>query len=701
MSAVEEGPGDRSQLGGVTERAIIDALPRAVIVTAPDGRILLWNRAAERVYGWSEPEVLGRNVNTVLVPGQERAQGEAILATLAQGCSWSGDFSVHRRNGEMLRVLVHDRPVLDEHGELIAIVGASEDVTEQRDLERRAANLAEHLALALDAGGLGTWRWNMRTGETIWDERLESLFGLAPGSFDGTFDAYRSLLHPDDRESVLAKVEEAVREKASYAVEHRVVWPDGSVHWMQGKGTVTVDASGDPTGTIGCVADVTEAVEHRLAREEAVAAALESAAKERVSAERLEFLGTINDALSNSSTRAEVMENVTRAAVPTLGEWCLIHVLSDSGAREPDVEIAHVDPEMVEYAKSLRLRFPYDPDARTGVPAILRTGQSEFHPNIDDDVIAHAGTSEEAAQVVRALGLRSAISVPLLKRGRAIGVLQFVNTEHARTYTDDDLSLARAVAGRIASTLDNRRLADAQRTIATTLQAALLPHELPHIPGLEVAVRYWAAGEGVEVGGDFYDVFEVDDRWAVVIGDVCGTGPGAAALTGLARHTIRAAEWNGADRKTVLRQLNTAVRRSGHDTFCTALSCGVARSSDGFRFEVASGGHPLPVLVRADGSHETLGVPGTLLGLLDETRSTTVSTGLHGGDTVVLYTDGITDVRPPFGLSAVQMEDILVRAALGAPTAEDVVRNVGRELHALLPLAERNDDVALLVLRVV
>ncbi len=684
----------------VNDRQVIDALARAVIVTTPDGLILSWNRAAEQIYGWSEDEVRGRSVSDVLVLVQHLGESEAVMSMLQAGRPWSGDFSVRRRDGEVLQVLVHDRPILDDHGELVAIVGESEDVTEQRSLEQRAADLADHLALALEAGGLGTWRWNMATGETVWDERLEGLFGLTPGTFDGTFETYAALLHPDDREGVLAEVRRAVDAKASYAVEHRVVWPDGTVHWMLGGGLVTVDSAGEPTGTIGCVADVTTAVEGRLAREEAVVIAREFAEKERISAERLELLGTINEALAGASTAAEVMENVTRAVVPTLAEWCLMHVLDDSGDPEPDVEVAHSDPEMVEYAKALRERFPYDPQARSGVPAILRTGQTEFHPNIDDDVISLVGASPEAARVVKELGLRSAISVPMIKRGRTIGVLQFVNTERARTYTSDDLELARAIAARVASTLANRRLAEAQRSIATTLQAALLPEVLPDIDGLGVAVRYWAAGEGIDVGGDFYDVFEVEDRWAVVIGDVCGTGPAAAALAGLARHTIRSTVWNGADHETVLRLLNTAIRRSDSDRFCTALFCDIARSGDGFVFTVAAGGHPLPIVARADASHETVGAPGTLLGLFDATHSTTVSIQLHRGDTVMLYTDGITDVRPPYGLAPEEIEAMLARAAASATSADDVVSAVGRELEALLAFSERNDDIALLVLRV-
>ena len=448
---------------------------------------------------------------------------------------------------------------------------------------------------------------------------------------------------------------------------------------------------------MGCVADVTEQTNTALERERALLIERAAAANERVSAQRLAFLGEINDALAASPTRADVMRNVTQAAVPMLGDWCSIYVLPDDGGDIPDVEIAHADPERLAYIAELQQRFPYDPHATTGIPQILRTGESEFYPTIDEQVLADADTTDEARDVVRSLALRSAIAVPLSKGGRIMGVLQFVNSETSRSYTHDDLILAKAVASRIASTLENRRLAEHQRMIATTLQASLLPSTLPTIPGADLAVRYWAAGEGITVGGDFYDVFEVDAHWALVIGDVCGTGPAAASLTSLARHTIRAAAWNGADPDDVLRQLNHAVTHSGEDTFCTALYCTLTPSKQGFLLSVTAGGHPLPVVHRANGHSETIGQPGTLLGVLAASRSTTVTTELLAGDAIVLYTDGITDVPPPHNLSPRDIKQMIQNAAASATTADAIATNIGYQIHAEHSFTERNDDIALLV----
>lgn len=690
----------RGGLNSSTERAVIDAFHRAVVVTGPEGQILLWNRAAEELYGWPEETVLGRSILDVLVMKADLQLATGIFSIVTAGNSWRGDFPIERRDGTEIRVHSVNQPILDEQGNLVAVVGVSEDVTVQRRLEQRAEDLAAHLALALEAGGLGTWRWNIQTGETNWDTRVEQLFGLGPGEFDGTYETYVSLLHPDDAPEVVATVQEAVANKSAYVVDHRVVWPDGSVHWLQGKGRAIVDDGGEVLGTIGCVADVTEQMQALQKREEFTAAALQAAENERVSRERLEFLGLINDALSTATSRAEVMHNVTRAAVPRLGDWCAIFVLPEPDALIPDVDIAHADPEMVAYARDLQKRFPYDPSAQTGIPAVIRSGRSEFYPEIDDEIIERADPTEEARVLVHDLALRSAIAVPLEKQGRILGAIQFVNVESSRRYTVDDLALARAAAARIASSLEYIRLNEHQRKIATTLQASLLPAKLPDIAGIDVAVRYWATGEGTVVGGDFYDVFEIDDRWAVVIGDVCGTGPAAAALTGLARHTIRASAWHGADHERVLRNVNNAVLRSGQVTFCTALYGTLAHAPGGFTFEMASGGHPLPILRRADGGTETLGKPGTLLGAFPDSRSVTVKSLLAEGDTMLLYTDGVTDVAPPYDLGTDALCALFDASCASAASAAEVADRLGRELSSILPLAERNDDIALLVVRI-
>lgn len=679
---------------------LLSALPRAIVVTDREGRITHWNGQAERLYGWPATEVVGRNVSDVLVPVSHREQAEAVMGTVRDGTSWSGDFTVLHRDGTPLRVWISNKPVVDELGQVVAIVGASEDVTDRRLMEQANTDLMEHLRLAIAAGQFGTFRWDMATGATAWDEKLEALFGLPPGGFDGTFDAWVALIHPEDREDALRVIDAALRDRSHYTVRHRVVWPDGTTHWIEGSGQTTFDDTGATTGTIGCTRDITEQVLAEAERQRLTLAAVEAAEQERVHRERLEFLAGINEAVATATDRHEVMVNVARAAVPRLGDWCSVYVLPRSGDRVPDIETAHVDPDMVAYARRLQDEFPFDPDAPTGIASVLRTGLAEFHPVIDDDVLDAADASEDARGVVRELRLSSAIAVPLVKKGRVLGAIQLVMTDSRRRYTEEDFTLAQAVAARIASSLDNLRLSEEQRSIAVALQASLLPASLPEIDGIDTAVRYWATGEAVEVGGDFYDLFTIDDhRRAVVIGDVCGKGPAAAGVTGLARHTIATSAWHGDDHSVVLQNLNRALRGRELGTFCTALYGTLDDSAGVMAFTFASAGHPLPILVRA-GRAETVGVPGRLAGLFDDSERTATTIALQPGDAVVLYTDGATDVAPPHGLALAEFEALVEACTAGASSADEVAERLRRDLERILPIDQRHDDIALLILYV-
>ena len=572
-------------------------------------------------------------------------------------------------------------------------MSADNRFTSPRSFGEEGRDLAEHLRLALDAAGLGTFRWNRETGEVVWDERMEELFGFEPGRFDGTFEQYAAALHPDDRAATLAAVDEAMRTGEAYRVEHRVVLSDGTERWIAGAGRPTFDADGNVTGAIGCSRDNTPVAERRLEQEMA-------AAQERLHRERLELLAGVNEAIGLASTSQEIMAGVVRAVVPRLADWCSIHVLADSTAKVPDVETYHVDPDMVALAQDLAERYPYDPEAPAGVPAIIRSGEPQFYPVIDEQVLDAADADEDARRIVDQLALRSAVGVPLIKRGRVIGALQLVMTNSRRNYTEDDLALAEAVASRVASAIENRRLAEQQHVIATTLQQSLLPDRLPAIPGIDAAVRYWAVGEGTEVGGDFYDLFPTsEESWGAVVGDVCGTGPTAAAVTSMARHSIRQSAWRGDDPGDIFGWLNRAMHEAGTDGFLTALYLDVRRSERGFDVDVASAGHPLPVLVRADGQASFVGEPGTLVGVFEKVRINPVPVALEPGDTLVLYTDGVSDLAPPHDLGEAEVLDLVAASTRGAAGAHDVADNIHRALAEVLPLERREDDIALLVLR--
>lgn len=567
---------------------------------------------------------------------------------------------------------------------------------EPDDADDRLAGLvaAEHLRLALDAGALGTWRWDHTGGVGYLDERLEHIYGIEPGSYDGTAEAWLDIIHPDDRERVMEELERSIAAGRRFTLRYRVVWPDGTERWVEAWAEVVRE--GESVGTIGCARDITEQVVDEEARAAEMAHLERVAEAERLNRERLEFMLHINDALSSTSTVHQVMRAVTRAAVPRLGDWCLIHVLHHEGSTKAYVDAAHRDPRMLRIAEQTADRIAYDLTDSFGAAAVIRTGRREFFPRLDLSRIR--GVSSAARELLASMGLRSSIVVPVQRRGRMYGAITFLMTFGSRSYTEEDLILAEAVAGRVAQALENIDLVARQVEIAEVLQASLLPASLPEIPGVQVAVRYTSGGEASEVGGDFYDVFDLHaGAWGVAIGDVCGQGPRAAAMTGLARHTIRASAWRGDPPETVLARLNEAVYRADNESFCTALY-GVLDPTTR-TFHGALGGHPLPIVVDPDGRATSVGSPGMLVGVFPVGRTSTVRVALPPGWTMLLYTDGVTDVPPPYELTPARWAEVVGAASRDAVDAEDLANRLTVTLDELRPARARRDDIALLVLR--
>ncbi len=410
------------------------------------------------------------------------------------------------------------------------------------------------------------------------------------------------------------------------------------------------------------------------------------------------FLAEATKELVSSLDYQATLSRIAQMALPELADWCAVDILEPGGSLKL-LAIAHVDPSKVEWAREVRRKFPIDVSEPSGLPRVIQIGASELHPSIDPELL-ESRLDQGQIQVIRELQLSSLMLLPLRARGRTLGTISFVYAESGRSHGQSDLVLAEDLATRAALALDNARLYRERDDIARTLQEGLLPRPFPEVPGVELAARYQAAGEGIDVGGDFYDAFDTKDgAWALMVGDVCGKGPKAAALMGAARHTIRAAALREHRPSAVLTMLNAALQQQSQDQwFCTVCYVRLRPQPGGARLTVCAGGHPLPAILRADGTVEFAGTPGTLLGVFTDIEVTDATVDLRPGDALVLFTDGLTDAeRTGREFGQKWLADVLARNV--GRSAEEIAAGLEREV-----LLDRTqglpDDLAILVAKV-
>lgn len=306
--------------------------------------------------------------------------------------------------------------------------------------------------------------------------------------------------------------------------------------------------------------------------------------------------------------------------------------------------------------------------------------------------------------VAGSLGLRFYVGAPLTTHdGFNLGTLCVLDTEPREVQEAETKilqNLASIVVDQLELRLSARRSAavaaerlEQTEMLASALQRSLLPPAIPDVPHVRVAAAYHPA-DRFQVGGDFYDIFPIDSStWALTIGDVCGKGPDAAGRTSNARYSMRAAAIQQASPAAVLGLVNQALQLdaslAAEGSFVTALFARLTPRPDGTTVEFASGGHPLPTVVRSDGTVEQVGTPGTLLGVLTEGRATDATVDLAIGDTMVLVTDGVLDSGQP-RLEQDGLESLLGSCA-GAEPGE-----VAQRIHAAVGQAQ-SDDVAIIV----
>jgi PAS domain S-box-containing protein len=687
----------------------------AVLTKSPDGLITSWNAAAEELYGYPARDAIGRPISILVPPDRHGEELEIIRRVVAGERLDAYATERIRRDGRRIEVSLSASPVRDQAGAIVEVSVIARDITRLRRMERhrqrlqtvsaalsQARSAAEVLDVVLRDGYAAVDADAVVVVQPDGGDRLEVVGVRGYGA-----DAARRL-HDLRRDDPLP-VTDALR-------TGRPVWLTGAREVLDrypqvepfGVDTSTSLAAlplvveGRTVAALGLRfsrSDPIDEDERRLmvALAQQCAQALERARLYEAEVEarrRAEYLARAGAVLGASLGVHATLEQIARLAVPGIADWAFVELLGEDGVIRREV-IAHRDPEKERWARELAERYPLDPDAPYGSAKVIRTGEPELVSEITDELLHAAGIDDERARLLRSIGFTSHMVVPLRARGRVLGDIALASAESGRRYGPDDLAMAQQLADRCALALDNARLFAERAYIAKTLQEGLLPTDLPDIPHVELAVRYRAATRETDVGGDFYDVFASHGGWVFVAGDVVGRGAKAAAITGLARHTLRAAAHYERSPTAMLRVLNRAMRDefSDPEQFCTVAVAHLR----GHDLHIATGGHPLPLVLRAGGEVHSAGRPGTIIGVLEEPVLHEESVELDAGDTVLLYTDGITDAHGPDGRLGPERLAAMLALCLGSSPAQAVQR-IDRAVTAYRS-GEAADDSALLALR--
>ncbi|MCU1595908.1 MAG: putative magnesium/manganese-dependent protein phosphatase [Frankiales bacterium] len=473
---------------------------------------------------------------------------------------------------------------------------------------------------------------------------------------------------------------------AHLSAEHlrRLLATAGRSHVVQGDLVLSLGLGGTPTGALVLGGagdlDVDRAALARLAADEIGVLVQEEQSQDLHRRDRgsLTLLAEASEMFAGALDVGLAAMLLCQLVVPRFGSWAA--VFAGSELRTRLLASTHED-EQQGSALQVLLSASAVRDLATALPSTGAGAQ------LVDPSALPGGLGPFGADV---------LAVPLVARRRNLGLLLLGRGERGGP-GGDDISLLNDLSRRAALAIEGARLFEERSEVARALQASLLPPALPEVEGLQFGARYAAAGEGNEVGGDFYDVFPgPDGTWAVAIGDVCGKGPEAATITGLARHVLRLMIEEGRTAEQALSRLNRAILDLGdRGRFLTAALVLLHPHDSGVRAVIAVSGHPPPALVTQDGTVRFVGPGGTLLGVTPDVEIGVEEVELAVGDHLVLYTDGVTERRDGsrwFGDATLKQE---LRDTSGWP-ADLVAGRLEQRVRGFAVTAA-SDDLAVLV----
>lgn len=526
------------------------------------------------------------------------------------------------------------------------------------------------------------------------NRQAAALLGTSPGYVSGK--PFIVLCDLPTRAALRSQLAAVVRTGRRRRTQVRFLSRDKPVKAMVTLARVWIRGEPDPMVVVAATPTVSrpaapERPQDRQAEDEAVATVVH----------RMDVLATASEMLLDEPVFNEpvALRRCARLLTAELADWVFIDVVPEpsvSGDQAGGLHRRVVMGPDGERAEKLTQRLQeLDPAPGTLPHSVYAGRQGTLHPHIVE--LDMLGSLPDGGPVCGAIGATSVLCVPIEDGRTCMGTITITSSGEHGPFDLMDLGVVQRLGRYLALVMRAARLYRRRAEVADSLQASLLPRALPSIPGIEVDARYLAAAHGVEVGGDFYDAFETATGWGFVLGDVCGKGEEAAAVTATARHGIRLLSRWKTEPAEVLTMVNTALL--SENRFVTAVLAGMENLGDGIRITLSTAGHPPAIIIRADGTIHTTGGGGVPLGLFEDFEPAVESVELNEGDTLFLHSDGVLDAcdegRRRFGPE--RLAEIL---AAGASTpVRDLLLSVER---ALLDFCDGGltDDISILALRV-
>ncbi|MFZ0191644.1 MAG: SpoIIE family protein phosphatase [Streptosporangiaceae bacterium] len=521
--------------------------------------------------------------------------------------------------------------------------------------------------------------------------RAGQLIGAPPGYATGR--ALTAFVDLPSRAAVKSQLAAAARTGTVRQVECRLLGPDGPVDatliadviTMQDGARLLVVTAADPTQGVRGAGQASRERGGRPPGDDVI----------RAMTRRIDMVTAVTRLLLDNSTFSEAvtLQRCARLLAGDVASWVIIDIERADLLRRQFV-IGPQDQAGKELARKVRA---LDPQAASAPGQVHAAGTSVVLANADDTGIL--GTTDDGTPLLMLLGATSLISVPITDGLTNYGALTLARTADEGRFDIADLGLAEDLGQHLGVAIRVDRMFRHRAAAAEALQSSLLPARLPEVPGLDLFAAYQPASEGLEVSGDFYDVFPVQGGWAITVGDVCGKGQEAAAMTAAARHAIRVlAHWNP-DPADVLARVNEVMLAGDYeDRFVTAKLAYLRWDGGRLHVTLASAGHPGPALVRPDGRVDVLSGGGLPLGLFPDADPHVEELELGEDDLLFFYSDGVTDARSP---DMRYFEDSLPDelAGLAGRSAAETARMV-QSLVSSFSQDELRDDMTILVAKV-